>query len=98
MAPEIIQESPYDTKVDIWSLGITAIELAQMKPPHWEAGSIRALFLIATKPSPKLSDQEKWSTEFNDFIAKCVQKNPKDRPVAKELLSVCFDILLYFSC
>ncbi len=46
MAPEIIQESPYDTKVDIWSLGITAIELAQMKPPHREHGSIRVSIII----------------------------------------------------
>eukprot|EP01114_Cavostelium_apophysatum_P010558 TRINITY_DN2442_c1_g1_i1.p1 TRINITY_DN2442_c1_g1~~TRINITY_DN2442_c1_g1_i1.p1 ORF type:complete len:1105 (+),score=306.42 TRINITY_DN2442_c1_g1_i1:300-3317(+) len=85
MAPEIIQESPYDTKVDIWSLGITAIELAQMKPPHWESGSIRALFLIATKPSPKLEEPKSWSAEFNAFVAACLAKNPKDRPSAIEL-------------
>ena len=86
MSPEIIQETPYDTKVDIWSLGITEIELAQMKPPHWEAGSIRALFLIATKPPPTLSSPHLWSDDFNHFISLCVQKNPKDRPNTKELL------------
>ena len=86
MSPEIIQETPYDTAVDIWSLGITAIELAQMKPPHWEAGSIRALFLIATKPPPTLTEPDKWTPEFNNFLNRCLQKNPKDRPTAKELL------------
>jgi len=90
MAPEIIQESPYDTKVDIWSLGITAIELAQLKPPHWESGSIRALFLIATKPSPTLDDPSKWSKEFKGFVEKCVNKNPKERPSAKELMEHSF--------
>lgn len=88
MAPEIIQESPYGTKVDIWSLGITAIELLQMKPPHWEHGSIRALFLIATKPPPTLDEPDKFSSELNDFISRCVQKNPKERPTAAELLEV----------
>eukprot|EP01119_Soliformovum_irregulare_P013308 TRINITY_DN3526_c0_g1_i1.p1 TRINITY_DN3526_c0_g1~~TRINITY_DN3526_c0_g1_i1.p1 ORF type:complete len:1045 (-),score=343.24 TRINITY_DN3526_c0_g1_i1:27-3161(-) len=90
MAPEIIQESPYGTKVDIWSLGITAIELAQLKPPHWEHGSIRALFLIATKASPTLDEPSKWSKDFNDFLGKCLQRNSQDRPDASELLGDTF--------
>lgn len=90
MAPEIIQENPYDTKVDIWSLGITAIELAQLKPPHWDAGSIRALFLIATKPPPTLDQPEKYSPGFSKFITNCVSKSPTERPTALQLLDHTF--------
>eukprot|EP01116_Phalansterium_solitarium_P004885 TRINITY_DN1608_c1_g2_i1.p1 TRINITY_DN1608_c1_g2~~TRINITY_DN1608_c1_g2_i1.p1 ORF type:complete len:1045 (+),score=376.85 TRINITY_DN1608_c1_g2_i1:171-3305(+) len=86
MAPEIIQEVPYDTKVDIWSLGITAIELAEMRPPYWDQGAIRALFLIVTKPSPTCEQPEKFSAEFNDFLSKCLIKEAKSRPTPHELL------------
>eukprot|EP00027_Filamoeba_sp_ATCC50430_P018390 CAMPEP_0168576394 /NCGR_PEP_ID=MMETSP0413-20121227/20215_1 /TAXON_ID=136452 /ORGANISM="Filamoeba nolandi, Strain NC-AS-23-1" /LENGTH=866 /DNA_ID=CAMNT_0008610049 /DNA_START=313 /DNA_END=2913 /DNA_ORIENTATION=- len=65
---------------------ITAIELAQMRPPHWDSGSIRALFLIATRPPPTLDDPNKWPKDFNDFLTKALVKDPKARPTAKELL------------
>eukprot|EP00211_Chloroparvula_japonica_P003436 CAMPEP_0119124176 /NCGR_PEP_ID=MMETSP1310-20130426/3868_1 /TAXON_ID=464262 /ORGANISM="Genus nov. species nov., Strain RCC2339" /LENGTH=442 /DNA_ID=CAMNT_0007114087 /DNA_START=139 /DNA_END=1467 /DNA_ORIENTATION=+ len=87
MAPEVIQEVGYDYKADIWSLGITAIELAECRPPYANIHPMRAIFMIPSRPPPKLSAPDKWSADFNDFIAKCLTKNPDERPSADDLLA-----------
>lgn len=86
MAPELVTGTKYDCKVDIWSLGILAIELAEGEPPYLRETPMKALFYIATRPSPTLKDRRRWSEEFTSFIAACLQKNPKQRPTALELL------------
>jgi serine/threonine protein kinase len=86
MAPEVIQEIGYDCAADIWSLGITCIELAEGKPPHHDLHPMRAIFMIPTKPPPTLVHVENWSTEFVDFVGKCLVKDPKQRFTASELL------------
>jgi len=92
MAPEVIsvqkdKTEGYDMKADIWSLAITAIELAEGKPPLFEIASLRVIFLIPAREPPKLQKPEKWSQEFNDFLENCLQKSPHDRPSSKELLN-----------
>ncbi|XP_072175817.1 serine/threonine-protein kinase 3-like isoform X2 [Diadema setosum] len=86
MAPEVIQEIGYDCKADIWSLGITALEMAEGKPPYAEIHPMRAIFMIPTKPPPTFRDPEKWSQEFIDFTSKCLIKNPEERATATDLL------------
>jgi serine/threonine protein kinase len=86
MAPEVIQNPEYDTKADIWSLGITAIEMAQGEPPYANVHPMRAIFMIPAKPSPKLEDASQWSKSFNDFLELCLKKKHSERPTAKELL------------
>lgn len=90
MAPEIIAESAYERQVDIWSLGITAIELAQKEPPYWNLPTMKAMYMITSKKPPTLEDPEDWSSEFNDFIAQCLQSKPDSRPSARALLSHTF--------
>eukprot|EP00028_Trichosphaerium_sp_Am-I-7-wt_P015549 CAMPEP_0168512544 /NCGR_PEP_ID=MMETSP0405-20121227/2858_1 /TAXON_ID=498012 /ORGANISM="Trichosphaerium sp, Strain Am-I-7 wt" /LENGTH=253 /DNA_ID=CAMNT_0008531061 /DNA_START=239 /DNA_END=1000 /DNA_ORIENTATION=+ len=87
MAPEVIQEVGYDYKADIWSLGITAIEMAEGRPPLFHVHPMRAIFMIPSRPPPTLTDEEKWTNNFCDFIQKCLQKNPDDRPSSDELLN-----------
>ncbi|KAF7634893.1 hypothetical protein Mgra_00005634 [Meloidogyne graminicola] len=86
MAPELIQEVGYDMKADIWSLGITAIEMAEGRPPHAEIHPMRAIFMIPTKPPPTLKVPQDWTPLFLDLIAKCLVKNPEERTTAKDLL------------
>ena len=86
MAPEIIQEVGYGVAADIWSLGITCIEMADGHPPHFNIHPMRAIFIIPSRPSPTVEEPPKWSKEFNDFVAKCLTKNPEKRPTATELL------------
>ncbi|KAJ3440010.1 serine/threonine-protein kinase tao [Anaeramoeba flamelloides] len=87
MAPEVIQDyQNYDSRADIWSLGITAIELAEIVPPRCDIHPMRVLFIIPKKEAPKLKDARKYSKEFHDFIAKCLVKNYEKRPKAKQLL------------
>lgn len=85
MAPEVIQESLYDEKADIWSLGITAFELATGYPPYATAHPYRALMLIPKNDPPRLDD--KHSRSLRDFVAACLQKDPADRPSAEQLLT-----------
>ncbi|XP_076165808.1 sterile20-like kinase isoform X2 [Ptiloglossa arizonensis] len=91
MAPEVVlcetfRDNPYDFKVDIWSLGITLIEFAQMEPPNHEMSPMRVLLKIQKSDPPKLDQPGKWSKDFNDFIAKALIKDPTSRPTADELL------------
>ncbi|XP_052223430.1 serine/threonine-protein kinase 3-like isoform X2 [Dreissena polymorpha] len=86
MAPEVIQEIGYDCVADIWSLGITALEMAEGKPPYGDIHPMRAIFMIPTKPPPSFRNPDKWSPEFIDFVSKCLVKNPEQRATAVELL------------
>ena len=87
MAPEVIQQNAYDGKADIWSLGVTSIELAECVPPHSHVHPMRALFQIPMLPPPTLENKTMWSADFHAFLARALTKKPEDRPSAKELLS-----------
>ena len=95
MAPELVlcetfRDNPYDYKVDIWSLGITLIELAQMEPPNSEMSPMRVLLKIQKSDPPKLDQPSKWSKEFNDFLARALIKDPATRPGTEALLALPF--------
>ncbi|XP_076868305.1 TRAF2 and NCK interacting kinase b isoform X5 [Brachyhypopomus gauderio] len=90
MAPEVIacDENPdatYDFKSDLWSLGITAIEMAEGAPPLCDMHPMRALFLIPRNPAPRLKSK-KWSKKFQSFIDSCLVKNHTQRPSTEQLL------------
>uniref|UniRef100_A0A8C3D705 Serine/threonine-protein kinase TAO3 n=1 Tax=Cairina moschata TaxID=8855 RepID=A0A8C3D705_CAIMO len=88
MAPEVIlamDEGQYDGKVDVWSLGITCIELAERKPPLFNMNAMSALYHIAQNDSPTLQSNE-WSDSFRGFVDYCLQKIPQERPSSTDLL------------
>lgn len=79
---------PSPQQSDMWSAGITCIELAEMHPPHHEMNPMRVLVRIPRSDPPTLQDRHKWSDDFHSFLAKCLVKQPAQRPTAKELLEV----------
>ena len=88
MAPEVIREGSYSSLADEWSLGITAIEMAQMQPPHWELQPpMRALFRIPTAPPPRLMEAHKWSDAFGSLLEGCMCKEAEARPTAAQLVT-----------
>ncbi|XP_065091532.1 serine/threonine-protein kinase 10 isoform X2 [Ochlerotatus camptorhynchus] len=95
MAPELVlcetfRDNPYDFKVDIWSLGITLIEFAQMEPPNSEMSPMRVLLKIQKSDPPKLDQPSKWSKSFNEFLAKALVKDPQQRPSTDVLMGLPF--------
>ncbi|XP_072413385.1 STE20-like serine/threonine-protein kinase isoform X2 [Chiloscyllium punctatum] len=91
MAPEVVmcetsKDKPYDYKADIWSLGVTLIELAQMEPPHHELNPMRVLLKIAKADPPTLTQPSRWSPEFSDFLKKALEKNVEVRWSSQQLL------------
>jgi serine/threonine protein kinase len=87
MSPEVIMQSQYDMKCDIWSLGITCIEMAEGEPPNSKIRTFLVMKYIVKEPPKGLTQPEKWSKEFSDFVSKCLTYEPNNRPSAKELLS-----------
>lgn len=86
MAPELIRGLEYDAKVDVWSLGITAIEMAEGEPPHLHEPPLRALLLITTKGSPTLQHGDRWSHKFKHFLKCCLHIEPAKRASSEQLL------------
>lgn len=92
MAPEMAaveRLGGYDLKCDIWAVGITAIELAELQPPMFDLHPMRALYYIGKRSfvPPTLKDKDKWSPELHSFLKTALQKNPKKRPTADRLLT-----------
>eukprot|EP01080_Neovahlkampfia_damariscottae_P004678 gene4678-8250_t len=91
LSPEKITEQQITTKKSmIWRLGILCLLLADLEIPRSDMHPMRALFIIAHREPPELKCKSDWSTEFNDFISKCLQKNPQDRSTVDELLNHSF--------
>ncbi|XP_014888340.1 STE20-like serine/threonine-protein kinase isoform X3 [Poecilia latipinna] len=91
MAPEVVmcetsKDRPYDYKADIWSLGVTLIELAQVEPPNHEMNPMRVLLKIAKSEPPTLMHPSRWSPEFNDFLRRSLDKNVDNRWNSTQLL------------
>jgi len=86
MAPEVISIGTYDNLADIWSLGVSCIEMAEGGPPRGDQHPMRVLRMIPTLPPPSLKEPNKWSKEFQDFLGKCLQTKAQNRASCKDLL------------
>lgn len=88
MGPEVVKQSGYTTSADIWSVGITAIELAQGEPPYADLHPMKVLHLIPRNSPPQLP--KTYSSTFRDFVAQCLTRDPLKRPSAAQLLKHSF--------
>ncbi|CAD7079978.1 unnamed protein product [Hermetia illucens] len=92
MAPELVTAQDarthevYDSRTDVWALGITAIELGDGKPPFHDMHPTRAMFQIVRNPPPTLTVISNWTQNYNDFISECLEKNPENRPFLMEII------------
>ena len=86
MSPEVISQSNYDSKCDIWSLGITCIEMAEGEPPYSEIRTFLVMKKIISNPPKGLTNPKLWSKDFNDFVSLCLTFDPSKRPSAKDLM------------
>lgn len=84
-------------QVDVWSLGITCIELAERKPPYFNMNAMSALYHIAQNDAPKMSAPD-WSKDFQHFVEACLQKSPPDRPTSARLLTVSWSWCIHIIC
>lgn len=96
MAPELIRGRKYDSKVDIWSLGILIMEMAEGDPPLMELPMLKALVEISKKGVPPLKEPERFSEQFRDFLGKCLNMKPGSRPTSHELIQVIIFRRLHF--
>ena len=86
MAPEILRKEEYNQSIDIWALGITCIEFAEYEPPYSKYDPTDVIKQIIKKPPNGLSNPQKWSNCFNDFISRCLEIDKFKRPLTDELL------------
>jgi len=90
MAPELIRGENYDQRVDVWSLGIMMLEMAEGEPPYMDLPPLRALFFITTKGIPGLQNPDKWTENFVDFLNLTITSEPFNRPTSEEILQHAF--------